>query len=53
MPMKNSKRIIIEVEPEYHEIVKNQAKKLNMTIKAYILYLINNEITKREELKKC
>lgn len=44
------KRLIIEVSNDFHEIVKKQADRLNMTMRAYLYRLIHSQIIEREKL---
>ena len=44
------KRLVIEVSDEFHEIVKKQAKRMNMTIRKYLFRLIHSQIIEREKL---
>jgi len=50
MPQKECKRIILEVPEWIHDIVKDQAKVHNVTIRAYVLRLLMPEVSKRKNL---
>ncbi len=53
MPWKYyKKRLIIEVTDNFHQMVREQAKALNMTIRAYLYRLIHNQVVEREKLRK-
>ena len=46
---KNSKRIILEVRPEFHQQIKKRALERGMTMRQYVLYLMSERL--KEELK--
>lgn len=44
------KRLIVEVSDDFHDLVKKQAKRLNMTMRKYLYRLIHSQVIEREKL---